>query len=233
MTTLILGGSGINQVQTNVLPNQFDKLDAYTSAFSKTGANTLSVKAGSIIAAKSMTIKVITNKPVVMPVLVAGTDYAIYACDDGSFRADSNFSTPSGYTGSNSRKIGGLHYGLVAPATTLAGGSFNTAGSPVGGGMVWKQGDVDDIAGINKYSLWDLKFRPVAADPRGMVLVNGRTWVDIYFCSTDTAANGTSKYNTNIASGCGLPVTTIKRFRYATTRSNSPIYLTTQESYYD
>lgn len=38
-----------------------------------------------------------------------------------------------------------------------------------------------------------------------MVLVNGRTWVDIYLCGTDTAANGTSKAGTNIASGTVLP----------------------------
>jgi hypothetical protein len=71
--------------------------------------------------------------------------------------------------------------------------------------MVWTQADVDAIAGINKFSLWDLKFRPKCASPKAMVLVNDQFWADIYFCSTDTAANGTSKYNSNVASGTVLP----------------------------
>lgn len=70
--------------------------------------------------------------------------------------------------------------------------------------MIWTQGDVDNIAGINQFSIWDVKFRP-AADPRSMVLVGGRIWVDIYLCSTDTATNGTSKSGTNIASHTVLP----------------------------
>lgn len=71
-------------------------------------------------------------------------------------------------------------------------------------GMVWTQADVDAIAGINRFSLWDLKFRPKSS-PKGMALVNGAIWADIYLCSTDTAANGTSKYNSNVASGTVLP----------------------------
>ena len=50
-----------------------------------------------------------------------------YACADGTIRADANWSAPTGYTTANSRKIGGFHYGLVAPGTTVAGGSFNTS----------------------------------------------------------------------------------------------------------
>jgi hypothetical protein len=38
-----------------------------------------------------------------------------------------------------------------------------------------------------------------------MALVGGQVWVDIYLCSTDTAANGTSKAGSNIASGTVLP----------------------------
>jgi len=98
--------------------------------------------------------------------------------------------------------IGGFHFGLVASGTTVAGGSFATTGN----GMIWVQSNVDDIAGINKYSLWDLKFRAASNNNNGMALVGGRTWVDIYLCSTNTATNGTSKYNTNIASGTVLPI---------------------------
>jgi len=37
------------------------------------------------------------------------------------------------------------------------------------------------------------------------MVFTGSIWVDIYLCSTDTATNGTSKYNTNIASSTVLP----------------------------
>jgi len=134
-----------------------------------------------------------------MPTLAGGTDYAVWIKDDATIQATTDFvSAPSA---GNWRKIGGFHYGLVAAGTTVAGGSFATTGN----GMIWTQADVDKIAGINAWSLWDLKFRPAASDPRGMVLVDGEVWVDIYLASTDTDTNGTSKYNTNIASGTVLP----------------------------
>lgn len=186
-------------------PMLFYKTDTFSPAFVKTSATTASVKAGTSAMVAGVKVAWAVDTAITMPTLAAGTDYAIYVCADGSLRADSNWSAPAGYTTANSRKIGGFHYGLVASGTTVAGGSFNAAGSPTTGGMVWTQGDVDKIAGINEFSLWDLKFRPACADPRGMVLVNGRTWVDIYLCSTDTAANGTSKAGSNIASGTVLP----------------------------
>lgn len=182
-------------------PSLLYKLDPYSPAFTKTAAGTVSVKAGTSALVFGTKLTWAANTAVTMPTLTAGTDYAIYACQDGTICADASFTAPTGYTTANSRMIGGFHYGLVAPATTVAGGSFATTGS----GMVWVQSDVDNIAGINKYSLWDLKFRPACSNPAGMVLVNNRTWVDIYLCSTDTAANGTSKAGTNIASGTVLP----------------------------
>ena len=177
------------------------KLDSFSPTFTKTGADTISVKAGTLAMVAGVRVSWDTDTAVTMPTLTGGTDYAIYVCTDGSIRADASFTAPAGYTTANSRMIGGFHYGLVASGTTVAGGSFATTGN----GMIWTQTDVDNIAGINKFSLWDVKFRPACSDPRGMVLVGGRTWVDIYLCSTDTAANGTSKSGTNIASGTVLP----------------------------
>lgn len=182
-------------------PALFYKADAFTPAFLKTGANTISVKAGSSVIVAGVKVSWAANTAVTMPALTAGNDYAIYACTDGTIRADISTTNPTGYTTGNSRKIGGFHYGQVASGTTVASGTFATTGN----GMIWTQGDVDNIAGINQFSIWDLKFRPACADPRGMVLVNGRTWIDIYLCSTDTATNGTSKAGTNIASGTVLP----------------------------
>lgn len=177
-----------------------DKTNAQAVCFTKTAAGTISVLAGTSAKVAGLRISFAAQTAVVMPTLNSGTDYAIYICSDGTIRADANFSAPSGYTTNNSLQVGGFHYGLVGPTETVAGGSFATTGN----GMIWTQADVDKIRGINQWSLWDLKFRPVC-DPRGMVLVDGMTWVDIYFCNTDPAANGTSKYNTNIASGTVPP----------------------------
>ncbi|HQS59618.1 MAG TPA: hypothetical protein PKZ37_14665 [Gallionellaceae bacterium] len=182
-------------------PSLFYKADAFTPAFLKTGANTISVKAGSSVIVAGVKVSWAANTAITMPSLTAGNDYSIYACTDGTIHADISTTNPTGYTTGNSRKIGGFHYGQVASGTTVASGTFATTGN----GMIWTQGDVDNIAGINQFSIWDLKFRPAAADPRGMVLVGGRTWVDIYLCSTDTATNGTSKAGSNIASHTVLP----------------------------
>lgn len=187
------------------LPGIFVKANTDSVAFTKTGAGTVSLKAGTTVSVNGVLLRFSSATPVTMPALVAGTDYAIYACTDGSLRADASFTAPSGYTADNSRKIGGFHYGLVAQGETLVGGSFNTAGNVNTAGMVWAQSDVDAIAGINAYSLWDIKFRP-ACDPRGMTLVASSFWADIYLCNTTTDALGTSRYNAPIASGTVLPL---------------------------
>lgn len=194
-------GTKIKQVRGEVDPYGFYKADANTPVFTKIGPGSLTLKAGTSVMVAGAMQNYAAQTAITMPTLVSGTDYAVYVCADGSLCADSNWSAPTGYTSANSRKIGGFHYGLVAPGTTVSGGSFATTGN----GMIWTQADVDNIAGINAWSLWDLKFRPVAADPRGMALVGGKTWVDIYLCSTDTSANGTSKAGTNIASSTVLP----------------------------
>lgn len=188
-------------------PGVFHKTETTSVVFTKTGADTLSIKAGTVVDVAGVSINFTTATAVVMPALTAGTDYAIYACADGTVRADASFTAPSGYTSADSRLIGGFHYGRVAPGTTLASGSFNTAGSVQTGGMVWTQTDVDNIAGINKFSLWDLKWRANVSDlraQRGFVLTDAGTWVAIYFASTNTDSNGLSKYNTDVASGTVL-----------------------------
>jgi len=181
-------------------PYGFSKLDSGAVAFTKTAAGTISVKAGTKVMVAGVAVNITVATAVVMPALTAGTDYAVYACTDGTVRADASFTAPTGYTTANSRMIGGFHYGLVAPGTTVAGGSFATTGN----GMIWTQADVDLIAGINVFSLWDLKWRPLC-DPKGMALVSGKTWVDIYLCGTNHTTNGTSKAGTDIASGTVLP----------------------------
>lgn len=167
----------------------------------KTGPGSLSLQAGVMVVVAGRVMAFMVDTPVAMPALVAGTDYAVYVCSDGTVRADASTTAPAGYAATNSRKIGGFHYGLVIPGQTVAGGGFATAGN----GMIWVQSDVDRLAGINAWSIWDLRYRPACNDPRGMVCVGGRVWVDIYFCSPDVAVNGTSRANTPVASGTVLP----------------------------
>lgn len=177
------------------------KLDSETPCMTKTSATALSLKGGTSISVGGARIHFDTDTSVIMPTLVGGTDYAVYVCYDSTVRASDNFLAPVGYNTSNSRKIGGFHYGLVSPTETVAGGQFPTSGN----GMIWTQGDVDKIKGINEFSIWDLKFRPSCEDPRGMALVSGQFWADIYFCGTNHEVNGTSKAGTDVASGTVLP----------------------------
>ncbi len=186
-------------------PYGFSKRESGSPAFTKTSASTISIKAGTKIMVAGVAVNIAADTAIVMPALTAGTDYAIYACTDGTVRADASFTAPAGYTTETSRLIGGFHYGLVAPGTTVAGGSFATTGN----GMIWTQADVDLIAGINAWSIWDLRWRTASSDSllraqKGFVFVNGE-WVAAYICSTDHIVNGLSKAGTNIASGTVLP----------------------------
>ena len=161
------------------------KADPTTVAFTKLTAGTAEIKAGTVVDVDGTIVSFATATAITMPALTAGTDYAIYACADGTLRADASFSAPSGYTTANSRKIGGFHYAPGGNATGVAGGDATPA--------------------INAYSFWDLKFKPSCPDPRGMALVAGGFWVDIYLTGVDAITNGTSKYNVTIADGSSPP----------------------------
>lgn len=58
---------------------------------------------------------------------------------------------------------------------------------------------------IGVHSLWDLNWRPACPDPRGMVLVGGAFWADIYLLGTDHIVNGTSRAAVTIADGASPP----------------------------
>jgi hypothetical protein len=164
----------------------FYKADPNAVAFAKTGAGTVSLKAGAVVEVGGALQTFAEATPVTMPALVAGTDYAIYVCDDGSVMADVSFSAPAGYEGA-SRRIGGFHY---APGGNATG--YNTGG--------------DTTPAINEHSLWDLKFRPACPDPRGMARsLGGRIWGDIYLLGVNHHADGTSRNNATIADGSSPP----------------------------
>jgi len=109
----------------------------------------------------------------------AGTDYYVYA------KSDSTFYISADKTIATDRLIGGFHYGLV-PETEAPTGNKTEV-------------DMVAIRGINQYSFWDLKFRPVA-NPEGMVYIGGR-WYDIYLLNSEHITNGSSKAGATIAGG--------------------------------
>jgi hypothetical protein len=161
----------------------FYKSDTTIVAWTKTAAFKVSTAVALLIDVNG-TLKTISAGTVItMPASpAAGTDYAIWAKTDGTLEATSDFVTPPT---SNARQVGGFHYAPGGNATGTTGG--------------------DTTPAINAYSLWDLKWRPACADPRGMTLVAGRFWADIYLCGVDHYANGTSRYNVTIADGSSPP----------------------------
>ena len=119
---------------------------------------------------------------------LAAKDVYVYACQPSSgtspvFVLSLNSTVPSGYTSSNSRKIGGFHC-LCADVGTING---HTLSGYVAGNIL-------------PASCWDLVHRP-RCSPEGMVycdLVD--YWVDIYLASWD-GSKLVSKYNGVCADG--------------------------------
>ena len=166
-----------------VVYDLFYKADPTTVAFTKTGAGTASIKAGTKVVVAGTVVTFVAATAIDMPALTAGTDYAIWVKDDATIQATTNFSSAPG--AGNWRKIGGFHYAPGGNAAAQAGG--------------------DTTPAINAYSFWDLKFRPACPDPRGMTLVADSFWADIYLLGVDHLTNGTSKYNVSIADGSAPP----------------------------
>ena len=181
-------------------------------SFVKKGARAISIKAGTVIFVGGIPKSYSVDTAVVMPdVLTPGEDYSIWALPSGVlFAAKDGFNAPYAPIPAQAGavKLGGFHFGLVGVAETLVGGSFNTT-EKASKDMVWKQSDLDLLAGINAHSIWDEAFRP-ECDPRGMTCVTTSTgeglfWFDIYFTGTEHIVNGTSRAGTDVASGTVPP----------------------------
>lgn len=174
----------------------------------KTSATALAIKAGTHVKIGNAYVSFAAQTAVTMPaVLTPGEDYAVFVHPDGTASAVADpYFDPAEAPVPGALKIGGFHYGLVAPGTTPASGGFATTGfTNSGGNYPWTQARVDRIAGINEFSIWDLSFmskgeqRGFAFDPQTKV------WGAIYFCSPDHITTGISRYNTAVASGTVLP----------------------------
>lgn len=160
----------------------FRKADPTIVAWSKTGNFTVSTATTLYVEVNGSLKTIASGTAITMPTATTGTDYAIWAKTDGTLEATSNHTSPPT---ANARKVGGFHYAPGGNATGTSGG--------------------DTTASINAYSFWDLKFRPACADPRGMTLVAGGFWADIYLTGVDAITNGSSKYNVTMADGSSPP----------------------------
>ena len=160
----------------------FKKADPTIVAWTKTGNGTATTSSILYVEVNGEVKTIASGTSITMPTLSAGTDYAIWAKTDGTLEATSNHTSPPA---ANARKVGGFHYAPGGNATAQSGG--NTT------------------AQINEFSFWDLKWRPNCPDPRGMTLVAGGFWVDIYLTGVDAITNGSSKYNVTMADGNSPP----------------------------
>ena len=172
----------ISALAVSTIQGLFRKADPTIVAFTKTGAGSATTSTTIYVEVNGVTKTVASGTSITMPTFASGTDYAIWCKPDGTLEATSNHTSPPV---ANSRKIGGFHYAPGGNATGTSGGNTTPQ--------------------INEYSFWDLKFRPSCSDPRGMTLVGGGYWMDIYLTGVDAITNGSSKYNVTMADGSSPP----------------------------
>ena len=172
----------ISALAVSTIQGLFRKSDPTIVGFIKTGAGSATTSTTIYVEVNGVTKTVASGTSITMPTLASGTDYAIWCKPDGTLEATSNHTSPPV---ANSRKIGGFHYAPGGNATGTSGGNTTPQ--------------------INEYSFWDLKFRPSCSDPRGMTLVGGGYWMDIYLTGVDAITNGSSKYNVTMADGSSPP----------------------------
>lgn len=162
---------------------------------SGSGGQVLQIKAGTRVNVSSSLKTFLVDTDVTMPGLTGGKDYAVFVTTTGGVQAvlwdedTRELGEPIYPTApsANARMIGGFHY---APGGNAA--AYNTGGNTT--------------AQINPYSIWDDNFRPACPDPRGMTLVGGRFWCDIYLLNTTHSTRGTSRNGTFIAQGVATPL---------------------------
>jgi hypothetical protein len=114
---------------------------------------------------------------------VVGTDYYVYLTWNGvapGVKISANSTYPAGFNASNSRKIGGFHYGHIRKVSADdLWVPIDSTGVPFGAnGIIWQK---NVTIGIVPNSVWDLANRP-RCSPEGMVKV-GDMWYDIYKAS--------------------------------------------------
>lgn len=130
-----------------------------------------------------------------------GADYYIYICNNGNdatnevYLISQNSTWPDGdeWDDTNTRKIGGFHYGYVRNVNEY-GQEINTSEAVRGSG--WESNVRVDIL---PNSVWTTLHRP-KCDPSGMVYLGNGLWGDIYIAADDGAEGLMSIYG-------GTPIT--------------------------
>lgn len=178
-------------------PIAVERADLAASIFAVTGRDSISIRAGSIVIIGASPHAFEQDTPVDCGSLVPGQDYGIRIDAIG--------------------RLGAIPIGLDALADGVIFGGFHFA--PSGNAAARSGGD--GVAAINPLSCWDVGFRPACPDPRGMALVDGRFWADIYLLNVDHLRNGTSHCGATIADGRDLPQAIggqrkVKKLDYAT-----------------
>ena len=174
----MLGSFGdVSGVSINI--GIFYKSDASRTAWTKTGNFTATTGVTIVLENGGKTWNIPSGTSITMvDAATTGRDYYIYLRTDGTLGAylDSTTAPVGG------RKVGGFHYAPGGNAAAQAGG--------------------DTTPSINQYSFWDLKWKPSCPDPRGMALIAGTFWADIYLLNANHVTAGlTSTYNATIAKG--------------------------------
>jgi hypothetical protein len=165
------------------IDSYFAKANPDKVAWAVTGANSLVTSQALVVEVNGLALLIAAGTAITVPASpVAGMDYAIWCRPDGSLEATANHVSPPV---ANARRLGGYHYAPGGNAPAEAGGGSTPA--------------------INPYSCWDLKWRPAAPDPRGMTLVGGGFWCDIYLLNTTPNLLGTSAHGAEIADGSSPP----------------------------
>jgi hypothetical protein len=169
---LTTNGSGVLSFSTASVTLLYNRRPALHRGplFSKTSSTAVSVTAGAVLLGYYYSAATAVTMP---GSFTNNTDYAIWQHpSSGALVADSSFTTaPAGATGG--AIVGGFHYIPSGRPTALNGGSATAS------------------AEILEYSIWDLTWRPVCPDPRGMTNIDGRFWCDLYLCGATSYAGTT------------------------------------------
>lgn len=113
---------------------------------------------------------------------VAGTDYYVYAKEDGTFYISASKTKTD-------KLFGGFHYGLTPENEVRPAAALKT------------EADMVMSRGIKGYSFWDLSWLPKSGIPEGKVLVDNKFWRDIYPADADYGIRG---YSSCFAIGGGV-----------------------------
>jgi hypothetical protein len=161
-------------------PVAIDRADTTLPILACTGPLAIAIRAGTIVTAADRRAVFETDTPIDLDKPGIGQDYGIRLADNGSVEA-----VPISAGFDRDQIFAGFHIASFANATARGGGTLGRT--------------------INPYSCWDIGFRPACPDPRGMTLVDGRFWADIYLLGVDHDRDGTSLYAATIADGAKLP----------------------------